>query len=88
LDGGEGSNTLTGGRGDDIFRLTTNASSDDRITDFAIGHDQIDLGAVPNFNFIGTSNFTNVAGQVRYSFITDRPESISTAMATAFRNTK
>jgi len=46
LDGGKGHNTLTGGAGTDTFRFTRLTGELDRITDFDIGIDQIDLSAL------------------------------------------
>ena len=46
LDGGKGSNTLTGGTGADTFRFTRLTGQLDRITDFDIGIDSIDIDAL------------------------------------------
>ena len=83
LTGGLGVDTMSGGSGGDRFIFVRRAESgssvatSDLISDFAVGQDVIDLfgidaninDAVPNnaFIFIGTSAFTNLAGQMRYS---------------------
>lgn len=46
LDGGIGHNTLTGGEGADTFRFARLTGELDRITDFDIGLDRIDLSAL------------------------------------------
>ena len=46
LSTGFGYDTLTGGDGADTFRLTKNPSGWDRITDFQLSHDKLDLSAL------------------------------------------
>jgi Ca2+-binding RTX toxin-like protein len=76
-----GSDTLTGGLGNDAFNYTNatesaaGVASRDTITDFQLGLDKLDLGAIDansllaldqSFSFLGNSaTFTN-AGQLRY----------------------
>ncbi|UVO55773.1 S-layer family protein [Sphingomonas sp. SUN039] len=82
ISGGGGGDALTGGAGADTFRYdsitdsngSTNATRD-RILGFTSGSDKIDLsridaingGADDAFSFIGSSAFSNVAGQLRYT---------------------
>lgn len=80
--GGIGVDTLTGGAGGDRFVFLRGdsggtASYADRITDFGAG-DLIDLSgwdavattaALDGFDFIGTSLFERIAGQLRYSVV-------------------
>ena len=76
--GGEGGDLLTGGAGADVFdfNLVTESrgSEIDRISDFGLGLDKIDLSSIDGnsgllgnqvFSFIGTGVFTNLAGQLR-----------------------
>jgi Ca2+-binding RTX toxin-like protein len=81
LVGGLGGDTLTGGLGNDVFKYTSVTESTasetnrDTITDFQLGLDRLDLGAIDAnslialdqaFSFLGNSaTFTN-AGQLRY----------------------
>ena len=78
--GGAGADTLTGGAGTDYFSYagTSEAAvgSPDIIADFVQGTDKIDLSAIDAnsgvsgdqaFTWIGTSAFSNVAGQLRYA---------------------
>ena len=81
LVGGLGGDTLTGGLGNDVFKYTSVTESTasetnrDTITDFQLGLDKLDLGAIDAnslialdqaFSFLGNSaTFTN-AGQLRY----------------------
>ncbi len=71
LIGGAGSDVLSGGTGDDKFDFNNLAEiANDTITDLAAG-DFIDLADIEaanaiNLDFIGTSGFSGVAGQVRY----------------------
>jgi Ca2+-binding RTX toxin-like protein len=79
--GGAGADVLTGGSEGDMFRFlpgdTGTGSAADRITDFAIIVDQIDLSAIDAntglagdqaFTFIGTAAFSGTAGELRYAF--------------------
>ena len=80
LTGGGGSDLQTGGAGADAFVLQKPDDSgitvvtQDTITDFVTGSDQIDLsrldarqsGKDDAFDFIGTAAFSSVAGQLRY----------------------
>jgi Ca2+-binding RTX toxin-like protein len=81
LDGGLGTDTLTGGAGADTFRWTQTSHSAvgagrDVITDFSHAQgDKIDLHFIDAntkvagdqaFNFIGSANFHNVAGELHF----------------------
>ncbi|RVU03514.1 hypothetical protein EOE18_15450 [Novosphingobium umbonatum] len=76
LEGGAGADILTGGDGKDQFLFrTTDLGSTDIITDFTHGTDAISLSVIDAntkttaddaFTFIGTSAFTNTAGELRY----------------------
>ncbi|WP_052120505.1 calcium-binding protein [Inquilinus limosus] len=81
LDGGAGTDTLTGGAGADSFRFQSIAHSvvgagRDVITDFSHSQgDKIDLHYIDAntkvagdqaFSFIGSANFTGVAGQLHF----------------------
>lgn len=89
LDGGAGNDILVGGQGVDI--LTGGADADlflfadghvnmverDRVTDFAIGEDKIDLsqidanrltGSSDHFRFLGTGALDGQAGALRYGY--------------------
>lgn len=72
LNGGAGADTLTGGLGKDVF-VFTDLGSIDTVTDFRRGEDKIDLSGfdaksnvegMQAFTFIGSSAFSNVAGQL------------------------
>lgn len=78
--GGAGQDTMSGNSGDDTFVFAsaseTSPSARDRITDFDVGSDLIDLSridALPKFSgnqefeWIGRDSF-DAAGQVRYSY--------------------
>ena len=81
LQGGEGKDRLTGGLGADVFVFVSaseagNGANRDRITDFALGVDKIDLSAIDAhellagnqaFSFIGNAAFSGVAGELRYN---------------------
>ena len=64
---------MTGGLGADLFTFQTVAdfggnttSTGDRILDFSAAEsDLFDLSAVDAFTFIGTADFSGVAGQLR-----------------------
>ncbi|MEY4953544.1 MAG: hypothetical protein RL299_1968, partial [Pseudomonadota bacterium] len=80
ITGGLGADVLTGGSGADRFVYSSindsSLSAPDRITDFSLSqNDRISLSAIDAntslsgdqaFSWIGTGNFTNVAGQLRY----------------------
>lgn len=81
LTGGSGRDMLYGGAGNDIFAFDDGDSgatvaTADRIMDFAAG-DRIDLSAIDAivmdsttpFSFIGTSGFSQTAGELRYQFV-------------------
>jgi Ca2+-binding RTX toxin-like protein len=72
-----GSDTITGGLGNDLFKFSGDSSSGvDQILDFDPGFDRIDLGDIDAstqtagdgaFSFIGESAFSGTTtGQVRY----------------------
>lgn len=69
LDGGAGKDTLTGGAGSDVFVFrmgdSTVGANSDFIMDFTHGEDLIDLKALGINSFIGSSAFSNSAGQLR-----------------------
>jgi serralysin len=81
LVGGAARDVLTGGAGADTFRYLsvadtgTGGTTRDRIADFAVGVDKIDLaeidanavggGANDAFSFIGAASFSHTAGQLR-----------------------
>lgn len=77
--GGEGSDTLSGGGGRDLFVLREGDSltgAADRITDFKVGSDRIDLSAIDaksgtaapdTFTFIGDHAFSGAAGELRFA---------------------
>jgi Ca2+-binding RTX toxin-like protein len=77
LEGGAGADILTGGDGKDQFLFrATDLGSTDTITDFTHGTDAISLSLIDAntkttaddaFTFIGTSAFTNTAGELRYA---------------------
>ena len=79
LSGGTGNDTLTGGAGADTFIFTAldvKTYTTDTITDFTRGMDKIDLSQIDAktatitrddaFNFIGTTAFHHIAGELRY----------------------
>ena len=81
LNGGAGYDRLTGGTGNDTFTFASIKDSGkttgkvDVITDFTPGEDHIQLvfdantkvAEIQEFNFIGGSNFTKKAGELRYT---------------------
>ncbi len=81
LRGGLGTDTVKGGAGADIFVFASVAEAstgfgDDRITDFQIGIDRIALAAIDadlnatgnqSFHFIGSTQFSSIAGELRYA---------------------
>ncbi|WP_337924766.1 M10 family metallopeptidase C-terminal domain-containing protein [Szabonella alba] len=92
LNGGYTANVLTGGAGDDqlygdagadvfVFDQSPAAGGTDRIVDFVLGVDRIDLSAMDadalpagdqSFTFIGAALFSGVAGELRYDAVTGR----------------
>ncbi|MGV1046086.1 peroxidase family protein [Limnohabitans sp.] len=68
LIGGTGVDSMTGGLGNDTFVFVAGSSGTatnrDRIADFLVGTDKIDLSSFGALQFIGSGNFTT-AGQVR-----------------------
>ena len=81
LRGGLGTDTVKGGAGADIFVFASVAEAstgfgDDLISDFQIGIDRIALAAIDadlntagnqSFHFIGSTQFSSVAGELRYA---------------------
>ncbi|WP_341367465.1 M10 family metallopeptidase C-terminal domain-containing protein [Yoonia sp. BS5-3] len=69
--GGLGADTLTGGAGADdfVFEFISDSYADstrrDTITDFETGTDDIDLSNIGGLTFVGTTGFSNTAGEVR-----------------------
>ena len=84
LDGGGGNDTLTGGLGRDTFRFSSKPNSKsnrDRITDFNVVEDRIQLenavftalpttGTLAARAFISGSSFTTTAQRIRYESTT------------------
>ncbi len=66
LEGGASGDSLHGGAGADVFKYTniTHASGD-KIVDFSAG-DTLNFSAIANLSFIGNTQFSGVAGQIRY----------------------
>lgn len=73
INGGAGNDSLNGGSGNDIF-VFTDLGGKDSVTDFRRGQDKIDLSGIDAksgtaaddaFNWIGSSGFSGVAGQLR-----------------------
>lgn len=84
LTGGLGRDLLTGGAGNDVFDYNskvesgTTAATCDRILDFTIGQDKIDVSTIDTnpalandqgFTFLGTGAFTGVIGQIRFATV-------------------
>ncbi len=76
INGGLGADRLSGGRGNDTFVFDQIDSARDIITDFQSRYDKIDLSGLDAiagtyaddaFSFIGSTAFSNVAGQLRYA---------------------
>ena len=70
LIGGSGQDSLTGGADADVFQFlsaseTPASGSRDRILDFELGVDLIDVSAIANFTFIGTAAFSLTPGELR-----------------------
>lgn len=71
LVGGLGRDKLFGGAGADVFLFTDSADSPDSadvnsIRDFLLGEDLVDLSGVSaSLSYIGTTGFSNTAGEVR-----------------------
>jgi len=59
LIGGRGDDVLTGGAGDDLFVFSAVAGDKDKITDFTLYEDKLDLGGA---HFISTESTTNGSG--------------------------
>lgn len=74
LFGGKGNDVMTGGTGNDVFAFATGdfgVGNMDKITDFVRGQDKLDFNLVQlssggDFKFIGTAQFHNVVGELRY----------------------
>lgn len=71
LTGGAGKDRMIGGDGSDSFVFTsagdaTRGNTLDMIVDFTSGEDVIDLAAL-NLTYIGTSAFSDVAGELRFA---------------------
>lgn len=74
LFGGKGNDVMTGGTGNDVFAFATGdfaPGNMDKITDFIRGQDKLDFNLVQlstggDFKFIGTAQFHNVVGELRY----------------------
>lgn len=70
--GGLGADNLTGGAGTDdfVFEFISDsyagAGNRDTISDFVVGTDDIDLSNIDGLSFVGTTAFTNTAGEVRF----------------------
>lgn len=72
--GGEGADNLYGGRGADTFRFSSeNEADDDRLADFGLGKDRIDLSRIDadttrrgnqSFEFNGDDGFTRTPGEL------------------------
>ena len=72
--GGKGADNLFGGRGTDTFRFATEGDANgDRISDFGMGKDRIDLGRIDadttrggnqRFDFIDDHGFSRTAGEL------------------------
>lgn len=76
INGGLGADELTGGGGRDTFVFDSIDTARDIITDFKTGQDKIDLSGIDAidgswdddaFAFIGSSAFSNIAGELRYA---------------------
>lgn len=69
LVGGAGKDTLRGGTGSDtfVFNLASDSTmtQNDRIMDFEVGIDQINLSAVASFSFIGGDQFSGTEAEIR-----------------------
>lgn len=81
LMGGRGTDVVTGGAGADLFVFASVAQAStglgrDLIRDFQVGLDRIDLSGIDaattlignqDFDFIGSAQFSSVAGELRYA---------------------
>ena len=73
LTGGTGRDVLTGGKGTDVFVFAScddspvDAARPDRIVDFTVGRDSIDLAGLSpgRLDFIGAEPFSGTAGELR-----------------------
>jgi Ca2+-binding RTX toxin-like protein len=70
LDGGVGNDILTGGTGDDIFVFNVTMDQQDRVEDFEIGSDQIELESAGT-NYDSFSEIIAVATQVGANTVLD-----------------
>lgn len=68
--GGTGKDVMRGNSGADVFVFTSALDSAvteaDRIRDFAVGEDLIDVSGITGFSFIGTSGFSGTGAELRY----------------------
>ncbi|HEY9800649.1 MAG TPA: type I secretion C-terminal target domain-containing protein [Leptolyngbyaceae cyanobacterium] len=66
----EGSDVLTGGLGTDIFRYSSNTEGGDRITDFTVSSDKIDLSEVlDNLGYTGTDALAQPAEGIADGYV-------------------
>ncbi|MCW5730261.1 MAG: type I secretion C-terminal target domain-containing protein [Alphaproteobacteria bacterium] len=70
--GGLGRDVLTGGAGADIFRYLTRGEGGDRITDFAVAEDALDLSALVTGANLGGLDYQALFDAGRIQFTTDR----------------
>jgi Ca2+-binding RTX toxin-like protein len=71
IDGGLGKDTLTGGLGEDVFRFShvthSPRSQADRISDFNIGEDKIDISQT-HFTSLNNTTLRTVDGELRITY--------------------
>lgn len=72
LVGGLGPDILTGGEGADIFRYLTRGEGGDRITDFNVAEDMLDLSALVTGANLGGLDYQALLDAGRIRFATDR----------------